>query len=275
MKIEILCLFLLITYTSSATLAITGVGDNPAPSCSGTTYTFTLTGTLTGTTTASVTLTATTNPITTASCVLPKTDAEGSVTLTCTATDVSIDGNYAITALAKPDEQQLSSDPTISGVTIPSVNCPSQATNPTLTFTASGISTGTCDSKGQYTFKVNGELSAATNSAISITTAFTSPATAPTYTCSLPITSDNLSSAYIECTITSVLSSDTITIGSMTGTGITISGLPKSMTGTATCSGKTESEDDNTNQNNNNSSDDDGKFIQVCKFVILTIFLIF
>jgi hypothetical protein len=37
----------------------------------------------------------------------------------------------------------------------------------------------------------------------------------------------------------------------MTGTGVTISGLPKSMTGTATCAGKTDSGNDGGNNDSN------------------------
>ena len=130
------------------------------------------------------------------------------------------------------------------------------------TFTASAIATGTCTS-GSYTFKVNGELSAATATAITITPTFTSLSAAPTVTCSLPAsTVENLSTAAIECTITSALNGDTFAISAMTGTGVTVSGLPKTMTGTATCAGKSEEK----KNDYSDGSDDDAKFIQLSKF---------
>ena len=274
MKIEILCVFLLITcfeVTSQATLAISAAA---AGTCTSSTYTFTLTGTLTGTTADALTLTATTTPSTTATCTLPATNPEGTVTLNCTATSVTIDGSYAITALARPqDDQLLSADPTISGISIASVKCP--ASNPqqdvvSPTFTASGIGTGTCGNDGVYTFNVNGALSAATASAISITPTFTAPTSSPTCTCSLPITAQaNIASAKIECKVTSALSSATITIGSMTGTGVTIKGLPQTMTGTATCAGKT----DTGNEGGNNDSN--ANLIHLSKMLILAFFFLF
>ena len=111
---------------------------------------------------------------------------------------------------------------------------------------------GTCGKDVVYKFNVNGALSAATASAIIIKPTFTAPTSSPTCTCSLPITAQaNIASAKIECKVTSALSSATITIGSMTGTGVTISGLPKSMTGTATCAGKTDSGNDGGNNDSN------------------------
>ena len=241
MKIEILCVFLLITcfeVTSQATLAISAAA---AGTCTGSTYTFTLTGTLTGTTADDLTLTATTNPVTTATCTLAATNAQGSVTLSCSATSVTLDGNYVISALALP-----------AGNTVLS------------------IGTGTCGNDGVYTFNVNGALSAATASAISITPTFTAPTSSPTCTCSLPITAQaNIASAKIECKVTSALSSATITIGSMTGTGVTIKGLPQTMTGTATCAGKT----DTGNEGGNNDSN--ANLIHLSKMLILAFFFLF
>ena len=140
------------------------------------------------------------------------------------------------------------------------------------TFTASNIATGTCN-EGEYTFIVSGTLSAATSSAITITPTFTSPTSAPTVTCSLPVTAAaNIGSAAIECKVTSALSSATITVSGMTGTGVTVSGLPKTMTGTATCAGKT----DNSNPTGDNEgSDDNAKFIQLSKFLMVILFFIF
>ena len=162
MKIEILCVFLLITcfeVTSQATLEITGAS---AGTCTSSTYTFTLTGTLAGDTTQSaVELTATTNPVTTATCTLPNGSVAGTVTLSCTATSVTIDGDYVISALTPPNNSVLTSNPTITLATIASVKCP--ASNPqgpsvaSPTFTASSIGTGTCGNDGVYTFNVNGQ----------------------------------------------------------------------------------------------------------------------
>lgn len=277
MKIEILCVFLLITcfeVTSQATLAISAAA---AGTCTGSTYTFTLTGTLTGTTADDLTLTATTNPVTTATCTLAATNAQGSVTLSCSATSVTLDGNYVISALALPaGNTVLSENPTVSGATISSVKCPTSEVNEegqgvaSPTFTASGIGTGTCGNDGVYTFNVNGALSAATASAISITPTFTAPTSSPTCTCSLPITAQaNIASAKIECKVTSALSSATITIGSMTGTGVTVGGLPQTMTGTATCAGKT----DTGNEGGNNDSN--ANLIHLSKMLILAFFFLF
>ena len=139
----------------------------------------------------------------------------------------------------------------------------------TPTFTASSIATGTCSS-GKYTFSVSGTLSADTASAITITPTFTSPDPAPTVTCSLPATSAG--NAAIECEITSALNGATITVSGMTGSGVTVSGLPKTMTGTATCAGKT----DNSNPTGDNEgSDDNAKFIQLSKFLMVILFFIF
>ena len=103
------------------------------------------------------------------------------------------------------------------------------------TFTASSIAEGRC-SDGKYTFSVSGSLNEATTSAIEITPTFTSPTSAPTVTCTLPITeAANIASAAIVCEITSALSDATITVSAMSGTGVTVSGLPKTMAGTATC----------------------------------------
>ena len=277
MKIEILCVFLLITcfekVASDTTLAISAA---TAGSCSESTYTFTLTGAVTGDTTESaVTLTATTTPTTSATCTLPSGSAAGgSVTLNCTATSVTIDGDYVISALARPEGNTvLTSNPTITQATITSVKCPAsnqQQGVESPTFTASSIGTGTCGNDGVYTFNVNGALSAATASAISITPTFTAPTSSPTCTCSLPITAQaNIASAKIECKVTSALSSATITIGSMTGTGVTVGGLPQTMTGTATCAGKT----DTGNEGGNNDSN--ANLIHLSKMLILAFFFLF
>ena len=275
MKIEILCVFLLITcfekVASDTTLAISAAA---AGSCSESTYTFTLTGELAGTTTASaVTLTATTDPVTTATCTLAITSQAGAVSLSCSATSVNLNGNYVISALAPPDDSIITETPTVSGATISSVKCPDSEEHveePGTTFTASGIGTGTCGNEGVYTFNVNGQLSAATASAISITPTFTAPTSSPTCTCSLPITATaNIASAKIECKVTSALSSATITIGSMTGTGVTIKGLPQTMTGTATCAGKT----DGGNEGGNNDSN--ANLIHLSKVLILAFFFLF
>ena len=55
------------------------------------------------------------------------------------------------------------------------------ASSSPLTFAASSIPAGNCGNDGVYTFT-------ATSSAITLTPAFSSPATAPTVTCSLPAT---------------------------------------------------------------------------------------
>ena len=279
MKIEILCVFLLITcfekVASATSLAISGA---TAGECTGTTYTFTLAGAVTGETTGSdVTLTATTTPETTATCTLPSGSAAGAITISCSASSVEIDGNYVISALARPnDDTVLSGNPSFSGATISSVKCPTSEVNEegqgvaSPTFTASSIGTGTCGNDGVYTFNVNGALSAATASAISITPTFTAPTSSPTCTCSLPITAQaNIASAKIECKVTSALSSATITIGSMTGTGVTVGGLPQTMTGTATCAGKT----DTGNEGGNNDSN--ANLIHLSKMLILAFFFLF
>ena len=277
MKIEILCVFLLITcfeVTSQATLEITGA---TAGKCTDSSLAFTLTGTLTGTTADDLTLTATTNPSTTATCTLKATDPQGEVTLSCTATSVSLNGEYAVTGLARPkDNELLSADPTITLATMSSVKCPASDVQEegevveSPTFTASSIGTGTCGNDGVYTFNVNGALSAATASAISIKPTFTAPTSSPTCTCSLPITATaNIGTAKIECKVTSALSSATITIGSMTGTGVTIKGLPQTMTGTATCAGKTDSGNEGGNNNSN------ANLIHLSKMLILVFFFLF
>ncbi len=141
-------------------------------------------------------------------------------------------------------------------------------------FTVSTIGMGTCGNDGVYTFKVKGALSAATSSSISITPTFTAPTSSPTCTYSLPTTViANIASSVIECKVTSALSSATITIGSMTGTGVTISGLPKSMIGIATCSGKTDGGNEEGNQGGNNDSN--ANLIQLSKVLILAFFFIF
>ena len=279
MKIEILCVFLLITcfeVTSQATLAISAAA---AGECTGSTYTFTLTGTISGDTTGSdVTLTATTNPVTTATCTLPKDSAAGAVTISCSASSVNINGDYVISALALPEGNTvLTSNPSVSGATITSVKCPASNQQQgegqgvaSPTFTASSIGTGTCGNDGVYTFNVNGALSAATASAISITPTFTAPTSSPTCTCSLPITAQaNIASAKIECKVTSALSSATITIGSMTGTGVTVGGLPQTMTGTATCAGKTDTGNEGVNNDSN------ANLIHLSKMIILVFFFLF
>ena len=159
--------------------------------------------------------------------------------------------------MALPDGNIILSEKlTVSGATISSVKCQASdvEVDPNVEstiFTVSSIETGTCGKDVVYKFNVNGALSAATASAIIIKPTFTAPTSSPTCTCSLPITAAaNIASGKIECQVTA-LSSTTITIGSMTGTGVTISGLPKSMTGTATCAGKTDSGNDGGNNDSN------------------------
>ena len=67
----------------------------------------------------------------------------------------------------------------------------------------------------------------------------------------------------------------------MTGTGITFSGFPKTMTGTsATCSDKTDVEEQgvsgrNGGRSGSGGSSDDAKFIQLSKFLMIILFFIF
>ena len=63
----------------------------------------------------------------------------------------------------------------------------------------------------------------------------------------------------------------------MTGTGITLSGFPKSMSGTATCSGKTNDagQGGSGGSGGNGGSGDDAKFIQLSKFLMIILFFIF
>ena len=55
----------------------------------------------------------------------------------------------------------------------------------------------------------------------------------------------------------------------MTGTGVTVGGLPQTMTGTATCAGKT----DTGNEGGNNDSN--ANLIHLSKMLILAFFFLF
>ena len=271
MKTEILFLFILISFViSQSQLAISGA---EAGTCTSSDYTFTLKGKLTGGA-AETTFSATTNPSTTTTCTLETTaeTEQTDVTLSCKATGVTLSSaTLQVTGLTKTGSSTTTFSTLTATASIASVTCPSGGNvNPQPsadnTFTAKSIPVGTCGSDGVYTFTISGSLSAATASALSITPTFTSP-TKPTVTCSLPITAtSNIGSANIECKVTSSLSSATITVSALSGQGITFSGLPQTMSGTATCAGKTD-------DSGNNGSDANGKFIQFSKFLIFTIFV--
>ena len=277
MKTEILCLFILISFViSDSQLAISAA---EAGTCTSSDYTFTLKGKLTGGA-AETTFSATTNPSTTTTCTLQATAAtvETDVTLSCTATSVSLSSvSLQVTALTKTGNSITDFDSLTGTGSIASVTCPSgtPAQDPagvSYTFTAKSIPAGTCGTDGVYTFTISGTLSAATTSALTITPTFTSPSTKPNVTCSLPITtSANINSANIECKVTSALSSATVEVSALSGTGITFSGLPQTMSGTATCAGK--SNDSGSGNDGNGNDGSDGKFIQLSKFLIFAIFV--
>ena len=274
MKIEIIFVLLLISSIySDETFTASGI---VAGACTSGTYTFTVTGSLSGATTAAIAITPSfTSPSSpTATCSLPKTDAGdiASAAIECSITSALNSDTITVSGMTG-EGITVSGLPKSMGGT---ATCPESA--PPLTFTASSIPAGTCGDDGVYTFKVSGTLSAATSTAITLTPAFTSPATAPTVTCSLPATaSGNIASAAVECKVTSALNSDTITVSGMTGTGITLSGFPKSMSETATCSGKTNDagQGGSGGSGGNGGSGDDAKFIQLSKFLMIILFFIF
>ena len=83
-------------------------------------------------------------------------------------------------------------------------------------------------------------------------------------TCSLSIiTNSNIGSDNIECKVISNLSSDNIIVSDLSCKGITFSGLILTMSGNATCDGKSD----------DRGSDDNGIFILFSKFLIFTIFV--
>ena len=285
MKIEIIFVFLLISsiYSDETFTA----SDIVAGTCTSDTYTFTVTGILTGETTSAITITPSfTSPSSpTATCSLPKT---------ATANIESAVNECSISSALNSDTITISAM-TATGVTVDvsglskslnDVKCGASVSP--LTFAASSIPAGNCGNDGVYTFTVSGTLSAATCSAITLTPAFSSPATAPTVTCSLPATaSGNVASAAIECKVTSALNSDTITVSGMTGTGITFSGFPKSMTGTSATknwrqeqgvsggNGGSGGSGGNGGSSGSGGSSDDAKFIQLSKFLMIILFFIF
>ena len=273
MKIEIIFIFLFISYVFSedppATPTFTA-SSIATGACSSGKYTFSVSGTLSADTASAITITPTftsPDPAPTVTCSLPATSA-GNAAIECEITSALNGATITVSGMT-------GSAVTVSGLRQTMSRCATcgagdQANDPT--FTASSIATGTCSS-GKYTFSVSGTLSAATASAITITPTFTSPTSAPTVTCSLPVTAAaNIGSAAIECEITSALNGATITVSGMTGSGVTVSGLPKTMTGTATCAGKT----DNSNPTGDNEgSDDNAKFIQLSKFLMVILFFIF
>ena len=82
--------------------------------------------------------------------------------------------------------------------------------------------------------------------------------------CSLPIiTNSNIGSDNIECKVISNLSSGNIIVSDLSCKGITFSGLTLTMSGNATCDGKSDG----------GGCDDNGIFIQFSKFLIFTIFV--
>ena len=268
MKIEIIFVFLLISSISTdPTFTASGIATG---TCTSGSYTFKVNGALTAATATAITITPTfTSPSApTVTCSLPATTDEnkGSAAIECTITSALNGDTITISAMTGTGVTVAGLPQTMSG----SATCGAAA--PALTFTASSIATGTCGNDGIFTFKVSGALSAATSSAITITPTFTSPTKAPTVTCSLPVTAAaNIASAAVECKVTSALSGDKITVSAMTGTGVTISGLPQTMTGTATCAGKSEEK----KNDGSDGSDDDAKFIQLSKFLMIILFTIF
>ena len=268
MKIEIIFVFLLISSISTdPTFTASGIATG---TCTSGSYTFKVNGALTAATATAITITPTfTSPSApTVTCSLPATTDEnkGSAAIECTITSALNGDTITISAMTGTGVTVDGLPKSMSGT----VTCGASA--PALTFTASSIATGTCGNDGIFTFKVSGALSAATSSAITITPTFTSPTKAPTVTCSLPVTAAaNIASAAVECKVTSALSGDKITVSAMTGTGVTISGLPQTMTGTATCAGKSEEK----KNDGSDGSDDDAKFIQLSKFLMIILFTIF
>ena len=245
--------------------------------CSNGKYTFSVSGSLNAATTSAITITPTfTSPTSapTVTCTLPITAAAniGSAAIVCEITSALSSATITVSAMTGTGVTVSGLPKTMTGTATCAGNAPNEPTT-TTTFTASSIATGTCND-GVYTFKVSGSLNAATTSAITITPTFTSPTSAPTVTCTLPITAAaNIGSAAIECKVTSALSDATITVSAMTGTGVTVSGLPKTMTGTATCAGKTDNS--NPSSDNEGSDDDNAKFIQLSKFLMVILFFIF
>ena len=113
-----------------------------------------------------------------------------------------------------------------------------------------------CGNDGVYTFKISGSLSGVITSALSIITTFTSLMKS-IVTCSLSIiTNSNIGSDNIECKVISNLSSGNIIVSDLSCKGITFSGLILTMSGNATCDGKSD----------DRGSDDNGIFIQFSKF---------
>ena len=274
MKIEIIFVFLLISSIFSNDAPTFTASAIATGTCTSGSYTFKVNGELTAATDTAITITPTfTSPSAapTVTCSLPATTDQnkGSAAIECTITSALNGDTITISAMTGTGVTVDGLPQTMSGT----VTCGASA--PAITFTASSIATGTCGNDGIFTFKVSGALSAATSSAITITPTFTSPTKAPTVTCSLPVTAAaNIASAAVECKVTSALSGDKITVSAMTGTGVTISGLPQTMTGTATCAGKSE-EKKNEGSDGSDGSDDDAKFIQLSKFLMIILFTIF
>ena len=276
MKIEIIFVFLLISsiYSDEESPGLTFTASGIATgTCTSGTFTFKVNGALSAATAEAITITATfdspSSP--TATCSLPQTEADDITTaaIECSITSVLNGDTITISAMTGEGITVAGLPKSMGGT----ATCAASASP--LTFTASSIPAGTCGNDGVFTFKVSGTLSAATSSAITLTPAFSSPATAPTVTCSLPATaSGNVGSAAVECKVTSALNSDTITVSGMTGTGITLSGFPKSMSGTATCSGKTNDAGQG-GSGGNGGNGDDAKFIQLSKFLMIILFFIF
>lgn len=272
MKIEIIFVFLLISSIFSTDPSFTASAI-ASGTCTSGSYTFKVNGVLSAATSTAISITPTfTSPSSpTVTCSLPATTEENLSTaaIECTITSVLNGDSIAISAMSGTGVTFAGLPLTMTGT----ATCGTAA--PAVTFTASSIATGTCGNDGIFTFKVSGALSAATSSAISIKPTFTSPTKAPTVTCSLPVTAAaNIASAAVECKVTSALSGDKITVSAMTGTGVTISGLPQTMTGTATCAGKSE-EKKNEGSDGSDGSDDDAKFIQLSKFLMIILFTIF
>ncbi len=277
-----------VTFSSPITMAGTATCPANAPTttftassiaegaCSNGKYTFSVSGSLNEATNSAITITPTfTSPTSpTVTCTLPTTEAANiaSAAIVCEVTSALSSATITVSGMTGTGVTVSGLPKTMAGTATCAGNTPNEPTT-TTTFTASSIATGTCND-GVYTFKVSGSLNEATTSAITIKPTFTSPTSAPTVTCTLPITAAaNIASAAIECKVTSTLSSATITVSAMTGTGVTVSGLPKTMTGTATCAGKTDNS--NPSSDNEGSDDDNAKFIQLSKFLMVILFFIF
>ncbi len=231
MKIEIIFIFLLISYVfSDPTFTASSIEEG---TCSNGKYTFSVSGSLDAATSSAIDITPTfTSPTSapTVTCTLPITEAANiaSAAIVCEITSALSDATITVSAMSGTGVTvTFSSAITMAGTATCAANAP------TTTFTASSIAEGTC-SNGKYTFSVSGSLDAATSSAIDITPTFTSPTSAPTVTCSLPITAAaNIASAAIVCEITSALSDATITVSAMSGTGVTVTiSSPITMAGT-------------------------------------------